>query len=439
MAKCGEISKRVTADNLFLSQISAPFKKNGLLSQGYTHNIHFEMYRLIILISLAATLFVSCNGNCSGDRTREAVDPATDAWTTADRNVLFLAVGTYTSEAGSQGIYLYRFHTLTGKADSVSMTEVENPSYLTFSPDEKYLYAVGEKDEQSSVVHAFTFHKENGLLREINVQPAGGAGPCYITTDAKGRNVHTANYGGGSISSFQVNEDGGLSPVLSVIRFSGSGPDSLRQKQSHLHSVGYSPDGRFLFAADLGRDKLCRFPVNETPFQGQPVIRESDLKEIETPAATGPRHFVFHPDGGKYLYLLGELSGEVVVYDYHAGELVQKQVIAADTVGARGSADIHVSPDGRFLYASNRLQADGIAIFAIDRQEGTLTRVGYQPTGRHPRNFVITPNGRFLLVASRDDNKIQVFSVDHRTGLLTDTGQDIHLSKPVCLKYALPD
>lgn len=127
------------------------------------------------------------------------------------------------------------------------------------------------------------------------------------------------------------------------------------------------------------------------------------------------------------------------MFDYDMGELTQKQILAADTVGARGSADIHVSPDGRFLYASNRLQADGIAIFGIHPEEGTLTKVGYQLTVKHPRNFVITPNGKFLLVAGRDDNLIQVFSVNGETGLLTDTHQPIALNKPVCLKFAAMD
>jgi 6-phosphogluconolactonase (cycloisomerase 2 family) len=248
--------------------------------------------------------------------------------------------------------------------------------------------------------------------------------------------VHTANYGGGSISSFQVNSDGSLTRATSVISFKGSGADSVRQAGPHLHSVRYSPDGLFLFASDLGTDKLYRFTVNDSPFEGQPAILESSLKEFITPAGTGPRHFDFHPDGGRYLYLLGELSGEVIVYDYHFGELVQKQVIPADSVGARGSADIHVSPDGRFLYASNRLQADGIAIFSINPDDGTLTKVGYQLTARHPRNFIITPNGRYLLAAGRDDNKIQVFAIDGETGLLTDTNEDIEISKPVCLKFA---
>ena len=154
-----------------------------------------------------------------------------------------------------------------------------------------------------------------------------------------------------------------------------------------------------------------------------------------TPSGTGPRHFDFHPNG-LYFYLLGELSGEVIVYDYNMGDLKQKQTIFADSVGARGSADIHVSPNGRFLYASNRLQEDGIAVFSIDPQDGTLTKIGYQPTAKHPRNFAITPNGKFLLVASRDDNVIQVFSVDKKTGLLQDSNQDISIDKPVCIKFA---
>jgi 6-phosphogluconolactonase (cycloisomerase 2 family) len=348
---------------------------------------------------------------------------------------MLLLVGTYTSRGGSEGVYLYRFDTDTGKGDSLGMAKADNPSYLTVSPDERFVYTVSEGGKGSSAVHAFSLDKQQGRMELLNSLPTNSEGPCYITIDGKGRNLHTANYGGGSISSFRVNEDGSLAPGTSVMLFSGAGPDSTRQQSPHLHSVRYTPDGQFLFAADLGTDKLYRFTANDTPFEGQPPIHESSLREWSTPAETGPRHFDFHPDG-KFLYLLGELSGEVIVYDYHYGELQQKQVIAADTLGARGSADIRVSPDGRFLYASNRLQADGIAIFSIDSEEGTLTRVGYQLTAKHPRNFEITPNGNFLLVAGRDDDKVQVFRVDKETGLLTDTHQDIPVSKPVCLKFA---
>ncbi len=394
------------------------------------------MHKRIAMVTFAAALVVACTGNRTGKGDDQKTSREASTEVRSEGGDLYLLAGTYTSGEGSKGIYLYRFDTESGKADSISMAEAENPSYLTLSPDGKFVYAVGENEEGRSAVYALSFDKQAGILSLINTQPTNSGGPCYITVDSRGKNVHTANYGGGSITSFQVNEDGSLTPATSVMLFKGSGPDSTRQAAPHLHSVMYAPDGRYLFASDLGTDKLYRYPVNDTPFAGQPALQESGLKVFSTPAGTGPRHFDFHPDGGRYLYLLGELSGEVIVYDYQSGDLVQKQVIAADTTGARGSADIHVSPDGRFLYASNRLKADGIAIFSIDPQEGTLTRVGYQLTGRHPRNFVITPDGRFLLVASRDDNKIQVFAVDTETGLLTNTGQDIPVSRPVCLKFA---
>jgi 6-phosphogluconolactonase (cycloisomerase 2 family) len=394
------------------------------------------MMRKIALISVAAALLVSCTGNRSGKANRDnAPGGALTALETTDSD-LFLLVGTYTSGKGSKGIYLYRFDTGTGASDSIGMVEVDNPSYLTLSPDEKFFYAVGENDASNSEVHAFSFDKRSGKMELLNSRPVNSNSPCYITIDRKGRNVHTANYGGGTIASFQVKEDGTLTTAVSMTFFKGSGPDSLRQKSPHLHSVRYSPDGQYLFAADLGSDKLYRIGVNDTPFEGQSSLLEGSLKEFVMPAGTGPRHFDFHPDGGRYLYLLGELSGEVIVFDYAFGELTQKQVIAADTVGARGSADIHISPDGRFLYASNRSRADGIAIFSIDPDDGTLTKAGYQLTGKHPRNFVITPDGKFLLVACQNDNKIEVFRIDAETGLLTDTRRDILLSRPVCLKFA---
>lgn len=394
------------------------------------------MRERIVMMMLTAMLLISCSGNRSShDRGAHVPSDSASAveGVTGD---LYLLVGTYTAEVGSRGIYLYRFNSESGLTDSVSMAVVDNPSYLTLSPDEKRIYAVSEMSEEESAVHAFSFDKESGVLTAINSEPTHGGSPCYITIDNQGKNIHTANYGGGSITSFQVKDDGSLMPATSVISFEGSGADSIRQEAPHLHCVDYSPDGHYLFASDLGSDRLYRFPVRDTPFAGQPAIHQSSRKEFITPAGTGPRHFTFHPQEERYLYLLGELSGEVIVYDYEHGELKQKQVIAADTVGASGSADIHISPDGRFLYASNRLQADGIAIFSIDPEEGRLTRVGYQPTAKHPRNFVITPDGRYLLVAGRDENRIQVFTLDKASGLLTDTRQDIHLSKPVCLKFA---
>lgn len=387
---------------------------------------------IIYVLSLIVLLF-SCNGKKNRKETSDKDQQV--AIQIPQTGEMYLLAGTYTSDEGSKGIYVYRFNTETGESEEVSVTEVANPSYLTLSPNEKFVYSVGENDEGDGAAYAFSFDKKTGRLVPINSQSTQSAGPCYITIDKKGKNVHTANYGGGSISSFQVKSDGGLSELVSLIRFKGSGPDTVRQKSPHVHCVRYSPDGKYLFATDLGTDKIYRMETMDAVFEGQPAISESTLIAFVTPPGTGPRHFDFHP-GEEYVYLLGELSGEVIVYDYNDGYLKIKQTIASDTVGARGSADIHVSPDGRFLYTSNRLKADGIAIFSINPDDGKLKKVGYQLTARHPRNFAITPNGKFLLVASRDDNKIQVFAINSETGLLTDTSQDILLNKPVCLKFA---
>lgn len=387
---------------------------------------------IIYVLSIAVLLF-SCN--IKKNKNEPADKNSQSAMDVYENGEMYLLVGTYTSEKGSKGIYVYRFDTETGKGEQVSMVEVTNPSYLTLSPDEQFVYSVGENAEGDGMAYAFSFDKKTGQLTPINSQSTKSPGPCYITIDNKGKNVHTANYGGGSISSFQVTKNGGLSELVSLIRFKGSGADTVRQKSPHVHCVRYSLDGKYLFAADLGTDKIYRMDAMEAAFEGQPSISESTLVAFVTPPATGPRHFDFHPNGN-YVYMLGELSGQVLVYDYNEGYLRMKQTIASDTVGAHGSADIHVLPDGKFLYSSNRLKADGITIFSINPHDGKLTRVGYQLTARHPRNFVITPNGKFLLVAGRDDNKIQVFAIDSHTGLLTDTHQDIFLDQPVCLKFA---
>ncbi len=387
------------------------------------------MIKRITYLLFSAFLTISCTMN---KRDKTAEDTLNDS--ILDYGEMYMLVGTYTSNEGSKGIYVYKFDTETGESDSISMVEVANPSYLVISPNEKFIYSVGENMGDDGFAHSFSFDKQTGDLELLNSQNTQGSSPAYIALDSKGNNVITANYGGGSISQFNVNADGTLSPLTNLFTFKGKGPDPARQEQPHLHSVRYSPDGLFLFAADLGTDNIYRYKSIHSVFEGQPALLETDTAIFKTPAGTGPRHFDFHPNG-LYFYVIGELSGEVIVYDYNMGDLQQKQIILADKVGARGSADIHVSPNGRFLYASNRLKNDGIAIFAIDAQDGTLTKVGYQETARHPRNFVITPNGKFLLVAGRDDNVIQVYSVDKETGLLNNTHQDIGIDKPVCIKF----
>lgn len=352
---------------------------------------------------------------------------------TAGVNELTMLVGTYTS-GSSKGIYSFRFNMQTGESDSLSEVNVNNPSYLTPSEDGKFVYAVSEEGNETAAVNAFALDKEKGTLRLLNSQKTMGTDPCYVITN--GKNVVTANYSGGSISVFPIKEDGSLATASSVFTFEGHGVDLKRQATPHLHCVRFTPDGKYLFADDLGTDEIHKFNVNATAnFKNkESFLSMGSPLSFKVKPGSGPRHLTFAPNG-KFAYLINELSGKVIAFQYADGQLKEIQSIAADTVNAQGSADIHISPDGKFLYASNRLKSDGIAIFKIKKEDGTLSKIGYQLTGTHPRNFIITPNGKFLLVACRDSNVIQLFERDQESGLLEDTKQDIKLDKPVCIKF----
>lgn len=356
----------------------------------------------------------------------------TESTDTANQELTML-VGTYTA-GDSKGIYSFRFDEETGSSTALSVVEIENPSYLVPSADGKFVYAVSEFNNEQAAANAFAFNKEKGTFKFLNSQKTGGEDPCYIITN--GNNVVTANYSGGSISVFPIAKDGSLLPASDVIKFEGAGIDKERQEKSHLHCVRITPDGKYMLADNLGTDRIYKFIINPN---ADAENKESFLKEgspaaFEVKAGSGPRHLTFAPNG-HYAYLINELSGTVITFGYKDGNLEEIQTITADTVGAKGSADIHISPDGKFLYASNRLKADGIAIFRIDSPNGTLTKAGYQLTGIHPRNFIITPNGKYLLVACRDDNVIQVYKRNADTGLLTDIHKDIKVDKPVCVKF----
>lgn len=346
-------------------------------------------------------------------------------------NELTLVVGTYTS-GESNGIYTYRFNMENGKAEYLKETETNNPSYLTVSEDGKYIYAVSEEEGEKAVVNAFLFDNRTGALKLLNFQPTQGDNPCYVSTN--GSYVVTANYSGGSISYFQLADDGTLNPA-EVIPFTGAGTVEDRQDAPHLHCVYFTPDGAHLLATDLGTDHIYKFDINKNAGRtkdDQYLVSGTPQSFIVEPGS-GPRHLTFSPDG-KYAYVITELSGRVIVFQYEGGNLSEIQSIVADKLQAGGSGDIHITPDGKYLYASNRLEGDGLAIFEI-QDDGMLVNVGYQLTGKHPRNFVITPNGKFLLLAARDSNVIEVYQIDDKTGLLTNTNQDIKLDKPVCLKF----
>ncbi|WP_238429891.1 lactonase family protein [Chitinophaga agri] len=344
----------------------------------------------------------------------------------------FLLVGTYTKSA-EEGINVYAFNTTTGKLRFVSTAkDVNNPSYLVIAPDHQHVYTVNENDEGG--VSAFAWDTVSGNLTFLNKQISGGAAPCYITTDADGKYVIVGNYSGGSLSVLPVREDGKIDAPVQTIEHTGRGPNKERQEKPHVHCVVFGPDKNTLYVSDLGIDQVVIYNYKQGDVL--PLVPADTGYAALAPGA-GPRHLTFHPNG-KWAYIIHELDGKVTAFNYVNKKLVPFQTISMLPAGYKGpvsGADIHISPDGKFLYASNREKLNNIVIYSIDRKNGQLVKKGEQPTGgKAPRNFMIDPDGNFLLVANQNTDNVVVFKRNKLTGLLTSTGQEIKVPKPVCLK-----
>ena len=353
----------------------------------------------------------------------------------AQNPIQYLLVGTYTSSGKSEGIYVYRFNPNKTETTLMSVAKgVQNPSYLAISKDQKFVYAVNENHgDNGGDVSAFALDKAKGELKFLNKQPSMGDDPCYVTVDSTGKNVIVANYSGGNVVVLKTNDDGSLQPVVQNIMHDGYGVNVQRQEMPHPHCAVLSPDEKFLFVANLGNDRLYRYAFNAKDATNP--VTPLDPPYYVLPDNSGPRHFTFSANG-KFAYLLNELSGTIVVYSYDNGNLTEIQTIASDVSAAKGdkaSADIHPTADGRFLYTTNRITANEVAMFKM-ASDGKLAENGRQPVGGHPRNFMIDPSGRFLLVASRDANTIQIFIINKNFGILQDSGVKIDVPQPVCLK-----
>jgi 6-phosphogluconolactonase len=342
-----------------------------------------------------------------------------------------LLIGTYTT-TNSEGIYVYEFNTTTVQAKLISTSKPSNPSFLVPSANGRYVYAVNENNP--GMVSAFSFNKDSGTLKFLNMVETKGAHPCYLSVDKKSKHLVVGNYSGGNLSVFDIKEDGSLSEAKQTIQHSGNSVNRQRQEKAHVHATVFSPDYKFLFVPDLGMDKLLAYNVDAKTG----MLTAAQTPDYDANPGAGPRHAEFDPNG-RFLFLMEELSGAVSVYKYEEEKLKLVQNISAhpmDYKGVKGSADIHVSPDGKFLYCSNRGDANFITIFSINEETGMLTPIGYQPTlGIHPRNFTIHPSGNFLLVANRDSDEVVVFNINRQTGFLTDAGLRIKVPKPVCLKW----
>lgn len=353
---------------------------------------------------------------------------------------MFVFVGTYTG-GKSQGIYTLNLDMNTGALTPVTVTAgIKNPSFVAVHPGGKLLYAVSEISDldgkSTGGVTAFALDPQTGGMTALNSRPSTGAGPCYVTVDQTGKTVLAANYGGGSVVSFPVAEDGTLGPAASSIQHQGSSVNPRRQEGPHAHSINVDASNRFAIAADLGLDKLLVYkldPVKSTLTPNEPPFGV-------LPPGSGPRHFAFHPNG-KFGYTNNELTSTVTLLDWNAalGTLAARQTLStlpADFPQERNStAEVQVHPSGSFLYVSNRGH-DSLAIFSIDQQTGELHAVGHEATaGKTPRNFGIDPTGTFILAANQDSDSIQVFRVDLTSGHLMPVGSPVEVPRPVCVKF----
>jgi len=348
----------------------------------------------------------------------------------------YLIVGTYTGDK-SEGVYVYKFNSSDGSFTETSHVKTSNPSFVAISPDEKYVYAVHEdaaNNGKGGEISAFSFNKKTGTLTYLNEQSTQGDHPCYVVVDKTGKWVIAGNYSSGSLSVLPVKNDGSVGAPATTIKHEGSGVKKDRQASPHVHCTVLSADNKFLFVPDLGIDKVVIYTFDAKTGKLTPA-KQPFFKAVD---GSGPRHFTFHPNN-KYAYLIEELSGTVETFQYSNGTLKNIQRISSMPTGDTsfaGSADIHVSPDGKFLYASNRSTSNTIAIFKINPTDGKLTTVGHQSTlGQTPRNFNFDPSGNFLLVGNQNSDQVVIFKRDKQTGLLTDTGKRIDVGKPVCLKW----
>lgn len=341
----------------------------------------------------------------------------------------FLLVGTYT-RTQSDGIYAYSFDAETGETALLGKTSnVKDPSYLASSPDRKFVFAVNESGEaKGDHVSSFKFDAATGALSFINKVASGGIHPCYITMDASAKKVYIANYTSGSLSEISVNPEGDLKNSIFTIQYNGKSIHPERQAGPHIHATVFSPDHKRLFVTDLGADKVKTYKSENG------VLKL--VAELNTKAGSGPRHLIFSRSG-KFAYLILELNATVSVYKHSEGVLEEIQTIAMepqDFSGSSSAADIHLSHDGKFLYASNRGTANELVIYSVNEEDGKLAYVDRTSSlGITPRNFIIDATDRFLLVANQESNDIYVFNRDVKTGKLTYTEKKIEVEAPVCL------
>ena len=361
---------------------------------------------------------------------------------------LTLYIGTYTLRNPSvngraDGIYRYQLDPLSGAltfAEVIDGSGTVNPSWLTLAPDRRHLYAVNEitgAEGTTGTVSAFAIDPATGHLRYLNQQATLGLAPCYVSVAPAGNACLVANYETGNLCVVPIEADGSLGAPAQVIQFAGSGPNRARQAGSHAHMVLQQPDGRHIYAIDLGSDRIMHYRFDTA--HGELIPANPPWMVL--PPGTGPRHIAFHPHA-PVAYIISELQSTITVcrHDPASGALAALQTLSTlppGFVGQNLGAEIQVAPSGRFVYASNRGH-NSLATFAVDPATDELTLLGHVPTqGSGPRAFIILPAGDMLLVANQETDTVVAMRIDPKTGALSATGQVAAVPSPVCLQLLM--
>lgn len=334
--------------------------------------------------------------------------------------------GTYTRQS-SEGIYQFALDAAKGELIRKGVAaKVQNPTYLTITKNQDYLYTVAQEEDQGGV-YAYKINPDTNSLEQTGSQLEAGAPPCYV--EVVGNTLTTANYHKGSVGQFFVKDSGEISPG-SFVEHEGKGPHE-RQEKSHLHFAGFSPCKQYVFACDLGGDEVITY---QTTAKGLEYVTTLKVK-----SGSGPRHLTFHPNGN-YAFLISELSSEVAVLAYDAtnGNFKVEQYIKTipETFTETNDASaIKVSLDGHFLYAGNRGH-NSIAVFEINQETMELTLIERVASGGEwPRDFAIDPSESYLVVSNQHTGNVVLFTRDQSTGKLSQTSSSIEVPEVVCLKF----
>jgi len=355
-----------------------------------------------------------------------------------------LLVGGYTEKMGwvegtARGIGVYEFDSNTGKLSlKTTSTYIKNPSYIAIHPLTKNVYAVSETDgdteSKGGKLVALHFNFNTLQLEQMNAVPSEGNSPCFVSIDKTGHYALVANYGNGSVATMKIEANGKINKSENIDQHKGKGP-APQQALAHAHNFLTSVNNQFAYSNDLGSDQIYVYHFDSTNGKTEAINTI-----ISTAKGAGPRQLTFHTTLN-VAYALNELNGTIDAYtvDTLTGNLQVFQTISTLTKGANlpaSSAEIRISPSGKFLYASNRANHNNIAIYSINLSSGKLNLIAHHSTlGKTPRYFTIDPSGKFILIANQDSNSVVTFKLDEKTGLFIEPGIVSDVPTPTCLVF----